>query len=221
MQYLSLALYAEGPTDYRFLSPLLQRLCEDICLRDALDLVEVSEVLALDDSDETRKESRGHRILDAARRARGAWRILFVHADGESNPDRSRQCNVAPALDLLRMHMSGDGVGVGVVPVHEIESWILADGDALREVFSTSLSDRKLGVPAPASVEGEPDPKRVLEHCYDLARPGARSRRQTEVQYFQELGECVALDALRRLKSFRSLEAELRQALRELKIIRG
>ena len=39
MQYLSLALYAEGPTDYRFLSPLLQRLCEDICLRDALDLV--------------------------------------------------------------------------------------------------------------------------------------------------------------------------------------
>ena len=89
MQYLSLALYAEGPTDYRFLLPLLQRLCEDICLRDALDLVEVSEVLALDDSDETRKESRGHRILDAARRARGAWRILFVHADGESNPDRS------------------------------------------------------------------------------------------------------------------------------------
>jgi hypothetical protein len=119
------------------------------------------------------------------------------------------------------MHMSGDGVGVGVVPVHEIESWILADGDALREVFSTSQSDRKLGVPAPASVEGEPDPKQVLKHCYDLARPGARSRRQTEVQYFQELGECVALDALRRLKSFRSLEAELRQALRELKIIRG
>ena len=52
MQYLSLALYAEGPTDYRFLSPLLQRLCEDICLRDALDLVEVSEVLALDDSED-------------------------------------------------------------------------------------------------------------------------------------------------------------------------
>ena len=49
MQYLSLALYAEGPTDYRFLSPLLQRLCEDICLRDALDLVEVSEVLALEE----------------------------------------------------------------------------------------------------------------------------------------------------------------------------
>lgn len=71
MQYLSLALYAAGLTDYRFLSPLLQRLCEDICLRDALDLVEVSEVLALDDSDETRKESRGHRILDAARRAGG------------------------------------------------------------------------------------------------------------------------------------------------------
>ena len=152
---------------------------------------------------------------------RGAWRILFVHADGESKPDRNRQCNVTPALDLLRTHMSGDGVGVGVVPVHEIESWILADGDALREVFSTSQSDRKLGVPAPASVEGEPDPKQVLKHCYDLARPGARSRRQTEVQYFQELGECVALDALRRLKSFRSLEAELRQALRELKIIRG
>ena len=33
MHYLGLALYAEGPTDYYFLRPLLPRLCEDICLR--------------------------------------------------------------------------------------------------------------------------------------------------------------------------------------------
>ena len=31
MQYLGLALYAEGSTDYQFLCPLLLRLCESAC----------------------------------------------------------------------------------------------------------------------------------------------------------------------------------------------
>ena len=33
MQYLGLALYAEGKTDYRFLRPLLLRLCLSACGR--------------------------------------------------------------------------------------------------------------------------------------------------------------------------------------------
>ncbi len=41
MHYLGIALYAEGPTDYYFLRPLLQRLCEDICLRESPHSVEV------------------------------------------------------------------------------------------------------------------------------------------------------------------------------------
>ena len=53
MQYLSLALYAEGPTDYRFLSPVLHRLCQDICLEEARGHVDIPEaILPLDDTED-------------------------------------------------------------------------------------------------------------------------------------------------------------------------
>jgi hypothetical protein len=47
MRYLGLALFAEGPTDYRFLPPVLRRATEDLCLRLARSTIEVQEVLGL------------------------------------------------------------------------------------------------------------------------------------------------------------------------------
>lgn len=219
MQYLGLALYAEGPTDYRFLSPLLQRLCEEICLLEGREPVEVSDVLALDHPEELNKESRERRILAAAENAKGAWRILFIHADGESDPDAARRNQVDPALKLLQQRMKSEGNGIAVVPVHEMESRVLADAESLQQVFGTTLSARELGVPTVSLVEKERNPKAVLRRCFDLARPGARNRHQTEAGYFQTLGECVSMEALRRLPSFQRLEAELKDALRSLQII--
>lgn len=220
MQYLSLALYAEGPTDYRFLSPLLQRLCEDICLHESRGPVEISEeVLPLNHPEEMKKAHREERILSAARMARGAWRLLFIHADGEADPDGARKNLVEPALTLLRESLPAEGVAVGVVPVYETESWILSDTAALRKVFGTTLNRQALGLPAASGVEKERDPKAVLRRCFDLARPGARHRCQSETLYFQRLGDCISLDELRRQASFQRLEADLRVALRALQII--
>lgn len=91
MHYLGIALYAEGPTDYYFLRPLLQRLCEDICLRESPHSVEFSEVLALDHTEKVKNAPREARILQAAQAARSAWRILFVHTDGSNDPARARE----------------------------------------------------------------------------------------------------------------------------------
>ena len=62
MRYLGLALYAEGPTDYRFLSSLLRRLVESLCARLASDIIEVSEVLPLDAPADCKETARGGRI---------------------------------------------------------------------------------------------------------------------------------------------------------------
>ena len=102
MQYLGLALYAEGPTDYYFLRPLLQRLCEDLCAREAIGPVDVSEVLSLDHPDEVDAAPREQRILAAAKLAQNSWTILFVHADGANDPKRIRKEQVEPSLELLR-----------------------------------------------------------------------------------------------------------------------
>lgn len=217
--YLGLALYAEGPTDYRFLSPLLYRLCEDICLDRGRSIVEISEVHGLSHPKELKDKPREERILAAARMARGAWCLLFIHADGDSDAEHALLHQIAPAQKLLKQHMGAEGLGIAVVPVRETESWLLADGDALRSVFGTALSDRQLGLPDLPRVECESDPKGVLSRCFDRARPGARRRNQRETEYFQSLGEEIALEKLRRLNSFQRLENELQQALREMRFI--
>lgn len=221
MHYLGLALYAEGPTDYYFLRPLLLRLCDDICRHDASQRVELSEdVIALDHPDSAQDAPRERRVIEAAQLARGAWRIVFVHTDGAGDSERQRSVLVQPALDLLQQHCARDGVGVAVIPVRETEAWALADGDALRQVFGTTLDDTRLGLPAPGAVESERWPKERLEKAFFATGPSARRRRQGVSPLLNALGDTVALSRLRQLAGFRALETELRQALHALNILR-
>ena len=108
MRTLGLALYAEGRTDYYFLLPLLQRLCEDICLREARVDVDVSAVLGLDHPAALNEASREDRITEAARLARESWNILFIHADG-----------------------AGD-IGVGPLPDGDIKAHLLGSAPHMR-----------------------------------------------------------------------------------------
>ena len=220
MQYLGLALYAEGPTDYYFLRPLLQRLCEDICAKESPHAVEFAEVLALDDDSDLQNASREQRILGAAHEARGAWRILFVHTDGAANPAQAREHLAQPAIDLLRRDWGDTGIGVAVMPIRETESWAICDVEALRRVLGTTLSPAELGLPAtPAAVESAFDPKLILKNAFLATQPSGRRKRHGIAPMLNALGEQVALRNLRALSGFMTLESELRSALRTLHIL--
>src|SRR5436309_6511041 len=147
MRYLGLALYAEGPTDYRFLPSILLRLTNDLCLRGASEVVEVSDVQALDTPEEHREADRATRILEAARSVRGAFSILFVHADGGGDPEAAFQERVEPAARRIHENTKGGERVVAVVPVRETEAWALTDGDALRGAFGSTLADSTFGLP--------------------------------------------------------------------------
>ncbi len=122
MHYLGLALYAEGRTDYYFLCPLLQRLCEDICAQEANQLVEIS--------------------------------------------------------------------------------------------------DKDMGLPTTAkALESEADPKATLNAAFSLTMPSGRRRRQGISPLLNGVGEQASLQRLRKLAAFSSMEAELRQALKTLRIL--
>lgn len=220
MHYLGLALYAEGPTDYSFLCPLLERLCEDLCMGEAVQPVEVSAVLPLNHSASLNEAPREQRILAAAKEAQGAWGVLFVHADGAGNPGRARDQQVQPAIGGLHLDFSAHGRGVAVIPIRETEAWALVDGDALRNVFGTALTDDALGLPPSAgAVEAISDPKDSLNRAFAATHPTGRRRKQGISPLLNALGEQVSLALLRRLTAFTSLEDELREALRQLRIL--
>ncbi|MDZ7859042.1 DUF4276 family protein [Sphaerotilus sp.] len=221
MRYLGLALYAEGRTDYYFLQPLLERLCMDLCLREASGPVEVTAVLGLDHPPAIEQAPRDVRIREAARSALGQWSLLFVHADGAGDPVRARAQQIDPALGALHTAFGTAGCGVAVVPVRETEAWTLVDGDALRQVFGTTLDDDALGLPQPAHcAETVTDPKKCLDLAFAATSPTGARRRRGVSDYLGALGEEIRLDRLRLLDSFLALEDELRRALRGLNLLR-
>lgn len=222
MRTLGLALYAEGRTDYYFLLPLLQRLCEDICLREARADVDVSAVLGLDHPAALNDASREDRITEAARLARESWNILFIHADGAGDQAKMRREQVDPALQKLAAEFGRSTAGVPVVPVRETEAWAIVDGDALRSVLGVTLSNPEMSLPnSTREAERKQDPKAVLEHACNVAtQPGRKRKPVSASRYLNSLGEQVSLEKLRGLEAFQRLENDLKEALTKLNVLR-
>lgn len=214
MRWLGTALYAEGPTDTRFLQPLLQRACAQMCLTGCSAPVEVSDVLDLQPLPATRGQARGQRIVSAAREARDAWSILFIHADADSDQERAIQERVEPARALLQAEWGAHSVAV--VPVRMTEAWVLADFQALKSAFGTTMSEHELGLVDVAAHGPDrlTDPKATLAAAFRASRGKRRAR--SVATYFGLIGETASFDQLRRLAAYRRMEGELRLALQTL-----
>jgi hypothetical protein len=214
MRYLGLALYAEGPTDYRFLPPILRRLADELCLQAAEEVVEVSDVLPLDAPEAYKDHGRATRILEAARAAWGAFSILFVHTDGGGDPEAAFRARIEPAAQAVAQQLGGgENCAVAVVPVRETEAWALADGAALRGAFGTTLDDAALGLPGhPHEVERLPDPKQTLRAAFAQVLGRRRGKRKVS-HHLEAISQRVGLDRLRQVPAFARFEAELSSAL--------
>jgi hypothetical protein len=217
MAYLGLALFAEGPTDHRFLKPFLRRLCENLCLNYAKTIVEIGDVLEIHTPARVKDEKRETRILEAAKDALYAWHILFVHTDGAGDPDRALSERIEPAIQRIFDEMGGEKRrGVAVVPVRETEAWCLVDGDALRKAIGVIRDDAFLGLPGkPADVEKLIDPKQALDDTCLKAIPQKRRKRrgQKGADFLDQIGEFVSLEKLDDVPAFRKLHQELCDAL--------
>lgn len=220
MRYVGLALYAEGPRDYYFLRPLLLRLCTELCSLHGTEPVDFSEVEALDHPARDAEAPRSQRIVSAAELHRGSWQVLFIHSDGDNDSIAARHERVDPGIEAIRAAFAAEGRAVGVVPVRETESWTLQDGEALRTVFGTTLSDERMGLPRSVqAVEAAADPKAMLDQAFHATGPKGHRARSGTSPHLNALGEQVSLERLRQLPSFAALAHELEDTLRALRVI--
>jgi hypothetical protein len=220
-RYLGLALFAEGPRDHRFLVRLLGRVAEEICAREATMTIEIGNVLELESPPDLEAD-RATRITEAAREAFPAWNVLFIHSDSGGNAERAREQQVDPAR--IRVEQEFNTAlhrCVAVVPIRETEAWALADGDALRDAFGTSLDNIVLGIPTrPRDVEHVLDPKKALENAFRTAQGGRRSRRHKPgAPYLERIADSVRLDVLAQLPAFSTFRQEFTTALQDLNYV--
>lgn len=216
--YLSVALFAEGTTDYEYLEPIIIRSIEDIGGREGRRTIDLSQTVIRLSHDARDIESVAREIC-AGMEDPPPFHIAFVHADtggrsvAESLARRSNAfCEAAHRVCSWRCDRC-----VIVAPRHEIEAWVIADPHAVAATLGITRVEQ-LGLPADArSAERLVDPKAALNRA--LARVGRHKGRRIQDLY-PSIAQRQDLERLRASQSFSAFEAALRTALRSFDLIR-
>ncbi|RKT31444.1 uncharacterized protein DUF4276 [Microbacterium sp. AG1240] len=106
--------------------------------------------------------------------------LIFVHRDSDSSDASSRQAEIVKAADAMGCV---DQV-VAVVPVQELEAWLLTDESAIRAVVGKPSGRASLGLPTVGRIEATPSPKEILRAACLLASEKSGARRRKESSQF-------------------------------------
>lgn len=102
--------------------------------------------------------------------------LVFVHRDADAVDPDPRLHEIAGAASEL----GHSEQVVAVVPVQELEAWLLTDESAIRSVVGRPNGRASLGLPAIRRIEATARPKEVLQTACLTAceRSGARRKRE-------------------------------------------
>ncbi len=199
--YLCAGLYAEGPSDYEFLSPLIERLLDFHGNRLFPGMIDVGQTIGIDAPRGTASK-RADRIAAAVNDNWDSFTLLVVHADGGGAPEDAREKAIVPGITLAKTSKPFL-IAVECVPVREIEAWMLIDVDVYRDLLGSATN-----ISLPSEPERELDPKKILHVLLDGA--GWRRGHQRIHRLF---GEEVQFESLRILSSFLRFEQDLCMAI--------
>lgn len=155
MQYLKLTvfhqstnisetLYCEGNIDRHFLPKVIERTAGKIILSHATNYVDILPVTVTD----VAKQEQGKDILQAAMQAYG-YHALIVHKDSDHRTyeETKIQC-IEPGCTLVRRSRKDVCKNlVPIIPVREVEAWMIADGEVLRDLLEIRERLQNLHLP--------------------------------------------------------------------------
>lgn len=220
MSTLSLALYCEGPTDKHFLPIIIQRTSQDILGQYGKNIVEVLPIEVID----APKQKQGKGILEVALKSVGRH-ILIIHADADSRTyEQAKAQSFIPGYNLVqRTHLKVCKNLVAMIPVREVEAWMIADFEALQAVLETKATASDLGLPAKAKlVETNSDPKATLKQVVVRAY-ASRSRRHRSIsnwhEFYETLAQEIKLERLKEIPAFQRFVVDLIATFRILNLL--
>ncbi len=221
MKTIVLALYAEGPTDERFLPIIIQRTVEKILSARGRTVVEVLEPMSVKRAvDQEKFSNQAERILEAARQVAG-YHALIVHADADApTPDRAFAERIEPGLALIAQSEAPvcDHC-LPIIPVQNIEAWLLADPETFGTVVGTNVAVHQLGLPSkPKQVESIPKPKEALNRVIQtaLAEQPRRRRRLSVGSLYEPLARQISLERLGQVPAYQQFEQVMTKTLIDL-----
>lgn len=221
MPYLLYAgLIAEGITDYKFFRPIIEKIlieCAFECRGDVdINVIEI-------------KCYKGNSFQDYVFNGRkmGAEEyglsLLIVHADSDSPTSQNVLENkFSPVFDQIETNTEEEFCQhvIPLIPIHETESWMLADKELFKKVVGTDKSNGEL------EISGHPesftDPKAKIENAIRIARSELPKKKQSQLtiaELYSPIGESLQIDKLQTFESFNSFRQDIMNFLRELNLI--
>lgn len=141
--------------------------------------------------------------------------FLFVHRDAEGVAATVRQ----QEIEASWLGSQQTATLICVVPVRMTEAWLVANEKPIRLAVGNPNGSEPLGLPAVKNIESLPDPKEILFAALKAASgiSATRKRRFNPHQYRHRVSELTDdLGPLRKLESFRYLEAQVQRHLAKL-----
>jgi hypothetical protein len=136
--------------------------------------------------------------------------LVFMHRDADAPSGHNRRAEIAAAV-------AEAGLGIPVVPVvpiQELEAWLLLSEPEIRRVVGRPGGRNPLALPGPHEVEKRANPKAILQQALLDASETTGRRHLKEKKAFHERRK-VLLDRLdidgpvRRLSAWQVLEADV------------
>jgi hypothetical protein len=132
--------------------------------------------------------------------------IVFVHADADSRDGSPRRNQIAEAAQSVMP----DGVCVPVVPVQELEAWLLVDEGQIRAVTGRPSGTNAVVLPPLVALERTASPKEILQQSLleasgkngrrlDKERAKFPQRRRTLLERLEVDGKVTSLPSFQRL----------------------
>ncbi|MEZ4629436.1 MAG: hypothetical protein R2880_01730 [Deinococcales bacterium] len=196
MQQIAIGLFAEGNTDYRYFSVFLERYITTYFITQGID-VDLQSPLHI-----YIKGKDFITSMKAIEENYSGLHAIFVHMDADSHNDENVQWRKwQPWLQQCKHRQKW----IAMIPVRMLESWLLADQQALKKTFilkddflATYLGSR--------NVESIDNPKEILNQLIRLGK------QKNTFDYHEVLAKRVAFQELERLSSFQKFQRAVAQS---------
>lgn len=199
----------EGSSDTGLVS-----LLEDLCVRCGAD-----EVAGVAPDLRVLPRPPGNAVSEKARAALSlepTANLLFIQRDADSRDPGPRYEEIERETENLPRNIAI----VPIVPVQELEAWLLLDEAAIRLVSNNPRGRQQLDLPAANEIENIADPKARLADILvkaSAARGGRLAKfRQAFPRHRQRLLEMLSADGtIQNVRSWQRMVHDLKEALQE------
>ncbi|MBO9510234.1 DUF4276 family protein [Erythrobacter sp. A6_0] len=211
MMYLAWAAFYEGNADDTYFRVLIPRILDDLARSHGGRLpIVIGDYPAFRAGVRSRDvEYVGQEICDG----KEAFDIMFVHADcGGRNLASTLSSRCDAYIDAAARKCDFEASrAVRICPQHETEAWALTDPAAICSVLGYRGPATDLGLPqTPRQAESLTDPKAALSAAI-VEASGRRKIRPGRL--LPLIAQTQRLSELRRARSYRNFEAELRSTM--------